>query len=368
MRDIDYIISENLHTELARARREVDKNPTDGQKEAGNYRKGHVSVHGFMITIENPKGSYRKGKDKSGKEWKTLMHNDYGYFTRTLGKDGDAIDVFLGPNLESNKVFPIDQYVNGEFDETKVMMGFDSAEQAKRAYLSNYEKDWKGFKYISEVDIDTFKKWLYDGMRQRKPFALYKRLDEEWHPVYDVYEDYTASDLLYEFLRDKEAGIPQKRWNLIPAQQYHNLLKRYMENPMMARIPKNVVQGWFENIIMRNAVSIEYITQLAGHSEYFPSDDMDIVFGEPMDYSEGSKKLDEEGFYDWCKLPDGSDGWSDYGIGPIFKVIKEYDPSMEAGEILILINRVLDIAHCRGDLASAFIQGGSYSCNYISNS
>lgn len=165
-------------SKLINARSDVDKNPTEKQKEAGNYKKGHVNIHGFNITIENPKGSYRKGKDKDGKEWKTLMHNDYGYFTRTLGKDGDAIDVFIGPNLESTKIFPVDQYVDGEFDETKIMLGFDSKEQAKAAYLSNYEKDWKGFKYISEIGIDEFKKWLYDGMRQRKAFALYKSLNE----------------------------------------------------------------------------------------------------------------------------------------------------------------------------------------------
>lgn len=172
------IINEAAATTLSKARKNVDKNPTDGQKEAGNYRKGHVNVLGFQITIENPKGSYRKGKDKDGHEWKTLMHNDYGYFVRTLGKDGDAIDVFIGPNLKSQKIFPIDQFVNGEFDETKVMLGFDNKEEAKAAYLSNYEKDWKGFKYITEVDIDTFKKWLYDGYRQRKPFAKYARLTE----------------------------------------------------------------------------------------------------------------------------------------------------------------------------------------------
>ena len=176
--DINEIIKESLRSELERARRETDKNPTEGQKEAGNYKKGHINILGFNISIENPKGSYRRGKDKNGKEWKTLMHNDYGYFTRTLGRDGDAVDVFIGPNLKSDKIYPIDQFVNGKFDETKVMLGFDSAEEAKRAYLSNYSKAWKGFKYITEVGIDEFKEWLYNGKKQMKAFALYKNLNE----------------------------------------------------------------------------------------------------------------------------------------------------------------------------------------------
>lgn len=173
---LSIIIRESIEAELRKARKAIDTNPTDAEIKAGNYAKGHVKILGFNITIENPKGSYRKGKDKNGKEWKTLMRNDYGYFVRTLGKDGDAIDVFIGPNLNSTKIFPVDQYINGEFDETKVMLGFDSKEQAKKAYLSNYEKNWKGFKYISEVDIDEFKTWLYDGKKQRKPFALYKKI------------------------------------------------------------------------------------------------------------------------------------------------------------------------------------------------
>lgn len=177
MKDVEKIVDmvlENLQMELMRARHETNTNPTDGQKEAGNYKKGHVNINGFNITIENPKGTYRSGRDKSGKPWRTLMHNDYGYFTRTLGKDGDAVDVFIGPNLDSEKVYPIDQYVGGKYDETKVMLGFNSAQQAKQAYLSNYEKDWKGFKYITEVSVSEFKEWLYNGRRQRKPFAKYR--------------------------------------------------------------------------------------------------------------------------------------------------------------------------------------------------
>lgn len=32
-------------------------------KEAGNYKMGHVKIDGYDVTIENPKGSTRSGKD-----------------------------------------------------------------------------------------------------------------------------------------------------------------------------------------------------------------------------------------------------------------------------------------------------------------
>ena len=164
---------------IEQAEREVDTEPTEAQKEAGNYKKGHTRVQGFDITIENPKGSTRSGVDDKGKKWSQKMNNTYGYFKRTKGKDGDQIDVFLGENLESGKVFVVDQVIDGKFDEHKVMMGFDSIDQAREAYMDNYEKGWKGLGEITEVSTEEFKKWLGTGTRKLKPFAEYVGLKAE---------------------------------------------------------------------------------------------------------------------------------------------------------------------------------------------
>ena len=164
--------------DIAEAVKDIDVEPTEAQKKAGNYKKGHVKIQGFDITIENPKGTIRKGVDDNGKAWSTEMKNHYGYFKNTEGKDGDHIDVFIGDNPNSKRIFVVDQ-VNPktkEFDESKVMLGFDTEDEAKKAYLSNYSKDWKGFKDITYVDIDTFKEWLYDGAKQRKPFGEYSNI------------------------------------------------------------------------------------------------------------------------------------------------------------------------------------------------
>ena len=202
------------------------------------------------------------------------------------------------------------------------------------------------------------------------PFTLDEsKLNESFTDCEEFYEDHTEFDLLSEFMHDKENNIKQKKWNLIPAEQYHTLLKRYMNDPIMARIPYSVVHNWFTNIIVPNALDIYYITNLAGHSSYFPSDVVSDYFDADniVDYKTGSEYLDSIGFYDWCKLPDGTDAWSDYGLNPLFQNIHEYTPNMSAEDLLILINRCLDVAHQRGDLSSAFIQGGKKSCDYISN-
>ena len=148
--------------------------PTEAQKEAGNYKKGKVRLHGLDISIENPKGSTRKGKDQDGKEWSSEMKHHYGDIKGTTGADGDSIDVFIGDKPESQKVFIVDQVdpKTGEFDEVKVMMGFDDAEAAKSGYLSNYDKNWKGLGEITEASVEDFKAWTKRPRKSKQPFAL----------------------------------------------------------------------------------------------------------------------------------------------------------------------------------------------------
>ena len=159
---------------------QVDTNPTDAQKEAGNYRKGHVTVDGYDISIENPKGSVRSGRDASGKEWSVTMNNNYGYIRRTEGVDGDHIDVFLSDNPTEGKVFVVDQVKpDGSFDEHKVMYGFGSADEASEAYLANYSPGWTGLGTITEVSKEEFKKWIDSSHRKTKPFSEYKSVKKD---------------------------------------------------------------------------------------------------------------------------------------------------------------------------------------------
>ena len=158
----------------------VDTNPTEAQKEAGNYKKGHIKINGFDVTIEQPAGSVRSGKDANGKEWSVTMNNTYGYIRGTESVDGDHIDVFLGPDMNSDMVYVVDQVnTDGSFDEHKVMMGFPSLEDARSAYFSNYEDGWQGLGNITGVALDEFKKWIDSSTRKTKPFSEYKGIKRE---------------------------------------------------------------------------------------------------------------------------------------------------------------------------------------------
>ena len=168
-------VQENAEKSSENETTRVEANPTEAQKEAGNYKKGHIKVDGMNITIEQPKGSIRRGKDASGKEWESEMHNTYGYIRGTEGVDGDHIDIFLSDNPNEGNVFVVDQVnKDGSFDEHKVMYGFADKESARQAYLSNYEDGWQGLGNITEVSKEEFKKWIGSSKRKTKPFAEYK--------------------------------------------------------------------------------------------------------------------------------------------------------------------------------------------------
>lgn len=174
---LDYASRVNDAHVLHKEEQKVNAQPTDAQKEAGNYRKGHIKVDGFDVTIENPQGSERSGVDAEGKPWSVTMNNTYGYIRGTKGADGDHIDLFLGNS--GNGVFVVDQVKeDGSFDEHKVMYGFDSLDEAREAYLSNYSPGWKGLGSITGVSKETFKEWVDSSRRKTKPFAEYKLVQE----------------------------------------------------------------------------------------------------------------------------------------------------------------------------------------------
>lgn len=173
---------------LARGKQQTNTEPTEKQKEAGNYKKGHVSFGGYDFVIENPEGSMRRGKDADGNTWEQQMHNTYGYILGKKGKDGDHLDMFINDAADldnwNEKVYVVDQVnADGSFDESKIMYGFDSEAEAREAYLSNYKEGWQGLGRITGVDKDTFDKWLDSSTRQMKPFAEHSIIRDAVKPV-----------------------------------------------------------------------------------------------------------------------------------------------------------------------------------------
>ena len=198
------------------ARTDVNTQPTDGQKEAGNYKKGHVTLHGLDITIENPVGSVRSGKDADGNEWSVEMPADYGYIKRTEGADGDNVDVYIGPNHQSQTVFVIDQVDpdTGKFDEHKAVMGVSTPEEARALYEGGFS-DGRGAERIggiTRLPVDEFRLWAKRG-NTKKPLAIESTWTKREEPATGesgvpvviptqdqetTYEGWDTEDLIFE--------------------------------------------------------------------------------------------------------------------------------------------------------------------------
>jgi site-specific DNA-cytosine methylase len=203
---------------------ETETEPTEAQKKAGNYKKGHLSFGGYDYTVETPKGVTRSGKDEQGKPWSVTMHDTYGYILGKIGVDGDHIDMFINDAADldtfDGNVYVVDQ-VNpetGEFDEHKVMYGYPSEEAATEAYLANYSKDWKGLGNVTSVPKATFDKWLESSDRKTKPFADYAMVQKEQEKFdrdvkeVEPSEMTEAQKVAYDAVSTmlKKAGIPVK--------------------------------------------------------------------------------------------------------------------------------------------------------------
>ena len=194
---------------LKNAIAETEPNPSEAQKKAGNYKKGHLSFGGYDFTVETPKGTTRSGKDEQGKPWSVTMHDTYGYILGKIGVDGDHIDMFINDaaDLDSfdGNVYVVDQ-VNpetGEFDEHKVMYGYPSEEAATEAYLANYSKDWKGLGKVTAVPKATFDKWLESSDRKTKPFADYAMIKKGAHQDFISDMEYTYENDVHPSEEDK---------------------------------------------------------------------------------------------------------------------------------------------------------------------
>lgn len=188
--------------------------------------------------------------------------------------------------------------------------------------------------------------------------ALYEMEDrDEYHGV---------DDMLSEFDRDKADGRARKYWQTIPAEQYQSALRKFMREGELFDYPESVLRDWLNRII-GNTMDLDVATMLAGHAQIWPTEEVAEHYGEDLDENTAFERLEKSGFFDWARLPDGSDAISDYGLRPLYEILGELPANPTPAQMMTAINRALDVVHARGDLSSLFVSGGSKALSRISN-
>ena len=147
---------------------------------------------GIEIFIENKAGSTRSGVASDGTRWSTKMKYHYGELARTMGADGDPVDVYIGPNPIAPTAFVIHQRAGwgadgdappGTYDEDKVMLGFSTREAAIVAYNAHYDRDGL-VPGVTEIDVEDLY-WMIeeDELCYGAPLVKARRgtRNTDWH-------------------------------------------------------------------------------------------------------------------------------------------------------------------------------------------
>ena len=164
----DFMTVESGAHEAATSPHNQRKPPTEAQAKAGNYKMGRIALHGMNIAIENPRGTYRSGRNPdTGLRWTSRLAAHYGYFPGTLGNDGDPVDCFVGEWIYADKVYVVNQFFGEKFDEHKCMVGFSDEESAKIAYQLSFNHGWSCLKSITPCTITQFRWWLENGNKNK---------------------------------------------------------------------------------------------------------------------------------------------------------------------------------------------------------
>jgi phage gp29-like protein len=203
------VYSRGSHAEnIAAAADATEREPSDEQKQAGNYRKGKFSWNGLTIAIETPNGATRRGKDRSGKPWAVTLPAHYGYILRNKSEaDGDHVDVFVGPHPETELVFVVDQqHPGGRFDEHKTMIGFRTEAEAREAYLQSYSPGWQGLRSITAMTLDQFREWLAHGDTGKPVAGQVSRYSFDPHQPRDNKGRWKSSGSVKSDVFDGESG------------------------------------------------------------------------------------------------------------------------------------------------------------------
>ena len=206
-----------------------EASPTPAQIDSGNYKKDHLKVHGLSVTIENLKGSTRRGIEHGGNRWSVKMPCDYGYIRGFTGNDGDGVDCYVGPNTDSYMVYVVSQrnLSTGRFDEHKCMLGFKKKEQAVATYLKGFS-DGAGIRRlmgVKSMPIPQFKEWLSNKSNMKKQASSAKdRLKVKVAELYKT-KGYTEPMQKAKDVQPKQAPIKFKKLQTYTATQAPSMPK-----------------------------------------------------------------------------------------------------------------------------------------------
>ncbi len=336
--------------------KDLEKHLRNTLQQYGQYK--NADGYKRLNSLLNP--NYNKRSDYSKNGEKQISHSDL----ETI--DHDLRHMSKNPN-----------------DLTRILNGGEEMANFARNTLNRERSQVEPILKQKKVETRN-KNAVKPNINPMKPIKLDKgnvqvhenilKENNQGHPYWDYISDYNPYYVFNAFLNKKNIWSP-----LINPSIYQKALNEFVKYGKFINFPTKYIYQWM-GIIMKNTALLRSCTEIAGHSQWFPEDDfVDVFFEGDYDkwndykneigedtYGAAWEILDNNGYGDWAMLPDGSDAISDFGIEPIEKLINEYNENLPPEQVIVIINKILDVVHCRGDLASMFIVGGRQTLSQIS--
>lgn len=345
----------------------------------------------LMNTLEN----YSGDKTIDGfKRLNNIISMKNGITYNEMKRIKNFFDNYQGTNKSFEFILnggePMKMWVNNTLNTaTKAIHDFKQAKKdagISNAFIKNHEKNRQSKKTNKPTQVKFKTNDVNKNISNNELLKFENILREDsYNEYYEILAENDEYTVLMEFLENPKS---KENWQpLINPSSYQKALEEFTKFGKLERFPTKYVYQWM-GIIMRNTAKLRANTSLAGHAQWIPYEALegflDSYLGEnkweinndDITYTDENGEVQKEwifdflagiGLYDWMQAPDGSDAWSDYGIEPIEKLISEYDENLQPEEVLVIINKILDVYHCRGDLSSLFIQGGKKALNQTTN-
>lgn len=132
----------------------VDDERTAKLVRAGRTFRHRIADYDCTVVLEAAPGSIRIGKE---------LVCGYGRVVSIEGHDGEELDVYIGGSLAAGRAYAIKQLdpISGDFDEYKIMVGFETMQLAIDCYKTC---TWPG---------------MYGGIEQVKSLAGFVKSDNK---------------------------------------------------------------------------------------------------------------------------------------------------------------------------------------------
>ncbi len=351
LKDNMYEIPKELHKHLVSTLKQYG----DGNEQSKGYKR--------LNALINPKYNKRSNKEESQfKDGKHISHTDMEQI------DHDFRHMSSNPNN-------IQRILNGGDEMAMWVKNELNRERTKVEPISKQKKvETRNKNSIKPISNPTKPISLGNTIATVHENKIFEQADLD-HPYWEKLSEYNAYYIFNAF--ENKENI----WNpLINPKMYEKALQEFTKYGKFIHFPTKYLYQWM-GIIMKNTAILREMTNICGHGYYTPVDDFVGYYfeddydkweeyknniGESYDWAAMWEFLDEMGFDKWSVLPDGSDAVSDFGLEPLEKLILKYNTEISPEELIVLINKLLDVVHCRGDLASMFITGGSRALSQIS--